>query len=1433
MLTCMTVVSMLCLIVSAAACNPAIWEEIDKHMYVNVHFHKMTAVERVEPTCAAEGNVAYWHCIDCGKNYEDEKGAIELADVVIKATGKHVEVIDAGVEATCTTAGKTEGKHCSACKTVLVAQEEIAALGHTSGGKATCTTAEVCTACDEILVNALGHKSGAEATCTTARTCTECSIELAPALGHTPGAAATCTTAQICTVCQEELTAALGHTPGAEATCTTAQICTVCQVELTAALGHKYATKYSDQDHWKECETCKNKIDVEKHALDATGACACGYGCQHDAGTPATCTKQAICSKCNNPWGEVDKDNHTPGAAATCTTAQTCTECKAELKGALGHTEGAAVEENKKAAECVNAGSYDVVVYCTECKEELKRETKTLDALGHTAGAAATCTTAQICTVCQEELTAALGHTPGAEATCTAAQICTVCKAELSPILAHTYETKYDDVHHWTACACGAATEKVAHTGGTATVTQRPVCEACNQPYGTNYIIATDFALVAEEGVPYGVITGAYGSDYDTAEKAIAAIAAVYMDVQQYSTNNKYKLDGKVTITPNDGVYTVKINLKGLSSANGWFIHLGNDSNNWKPLQWTAGQAITVDNVTYTLNNGTLSWATSLMSIWVTYETTYTVTKASIAVEESAPYFVIEGTWDTAKCNVETALHILKQIPTDIQQYGSWKYVYPTPVCSLTEDGVFTVKLAMSDLTAHATRVWYAHFDGKTVSGVDVAANAIEANGATYTLVKGSTLDTSWMTELACVSVKQNIDIKVTGASLAEVGGIAYFVINGTWNKAAGNVSTAQTELEKNKVDFQQYGSWSWLYPTAVYEAKEDGTFTVSLPLTETTPHATRVWYSHFNGNNVTGVEVVESTLTVGAKTYKLVKGSTLDTSWMTELACVSVSLNAEATLTWENATLAQENDVAYFVVNGKWTSEADAAIVAEVIKFNTAKWDLQLYKGGRVYPTPIVTANEDGTFAVKLSLEKATADVSHIWYSHRNGSTNINLPVIENSFVCGNKVYSIVQGSSLESSWMSKLTCISIKEVVPEGELAIAAGGQAVAYGDPGAWYFYRPNTTNLVRANVNERGDTVRVQFTSSTTSVQPIKLFYNAADLEVGDTYTLSFTLQSPVDGYITVNSEQVEIVKGENKISVTRMQPANGATDMNTVTIQFGAAIGETTYMATGEFTLSKIAYEADDMTALTAPAFTFNAETLAVSIPATEADAAKVGSYVLGLFADGETAPVATYTVTNGTVIDVSQVPNGIYTVKVRAMTKEMYYKNSVWADNGVKFEVGNVKTEITAKGQEASYKSPGNWYYYMPTSTKLQEAYIDNTTGSIHASFTNTSNHQPLKLFYNVDPETLAVGEGYTLTLTITSPMAGTIIINGQTVVLEAGDNEIDLELVQNGNSGNARNTVTIQFGKEEVTTNMTGTFVISNITVVTAGGITVKPTGK
>ena len=98
--------------------NHTIFAAFAEHTYTKVV---------TEPTCTKGGYTTY--TCACGYSYKADETA---------AKG-HTEVIDAAVEATCTTAGKTEGKHCSVCGEMLVAQEEIPAKGHTEEiGRASC-----------------------------------------------------------------------------------------------------------------------------------------------------------------------------------------------------------------------------------------------------------------------------------------------------------------------------------------------------------------------------------------------------------------------------------------------------------------------------------------------------------------------------------------------------------------------------------------------------------------------------------------------------------------------------------------------------------------------------------------------------------------------------------------------------------------------------------------------------------------------------------------------------------------------------------------------------------------------------------------------------------------------------------------------------------------------------------------------------------------------------------------------------------------------------------------------------------------------------------------------------------------------------------------------------------------------------------------------
>ncbi|MBQ3425642.1 MAG: leucine-rich repeat protein [Clostridia bacterium] len=89
--------------------------------------HILTATEYKAPTCTEDGNIAYWHCSVCDKDFSDANGTSQVNDVVIPATG-HTVVIDEAVEPTYESTGLTEGKHCSVCHTVIQEQTVIPKL---------------------------------------------------------------------------------------------------------------------------------------------------------------------------------------------------------------------------------------------------------------------------------------------------------------------------------------------------------------------------------------------------------------------------------------------------------------------------------------------------------------------------------------------------------------------------------------------------------------------------------------------------------------------------------------------------------------------------------------------------------------------------------------------------------------------------------------------------------------------------------------------------------------------------------------------------------------------------------------------------------------------------------------------------------------------------------------------------------------------------------------------------------------------------------------------------------------------------------------------------------------------------------------------------------------------------------------------------------
>ncbi|MBQ9532240.1 MAG: hypothetical protein IJR70_09245 [Eubacterium sp.] len=312
-----------------------------------------------------------------------------------------------------------------------------------------------------------------------------------PAHTHTPGeavreneVAATCTTdgsydeVIYCTECGEEISRetkkidALQHDYTAvvtEPTCTEQGYTTyTCKRgdstyvdDYTDALDHSYVISSID---WDTLDT-------------ATGQVTANYVCERDESHTTTDKVQTtfeVTQEATEDQPELTTYMYSAGEFHSETTVQTAP--------ALEHTHvpAEAVRENEVPASCSEEGSYDEVIYCSKCGEEISRTKKTIDKIAHTPGEAvrenevpASCSAEGsydeviYCTECHTELSRTqktidkIAHTPG-EA---------VRENEVPASCSE--EGSYDEVIYCTECKqelsrTNKKIDKIAHTPGEA-----------------------------------------------------------------------------------------------------------------------------------------------------------------------------------------------------------------------------------------------------------------------------------------------------------------------------------------------------------------------------------------------------------------------------------------------------------------------------------------------------------------------------------------------------------------------------------------------------------------------------------------------------------------------------------------------------------------------------------------------------------------------------------------------------------------------------------------------------------------------------------------------------------------------------------------------------------------------------------------------------
>ena len=350
--------------------------------------------------------------------------------------------------------------------------------------------------------------------------------------------AATCTspsyTVSECSRCGERritnIGAVLGHsyqsyvTP---ATCVTGGM----TLHICDRCGQSYADNYTEAKghRWNTGEVVTAPTCVSEGVKEYTCE-ACGVSkseaipaADHKPGPAATCTEAQLCTVCGAVLAQPTGHNYTETVAApTCErmgyTTYTCVNCGASYRGdytdALGHSYTAVVT----APTCTEMGY--TTYTCSRCHDSYIDHY--LPALGHdwdqgTVIASSTCNGAGVvehrCTRCDAsylEAIDAAGHKAGLAATCTDAQLCTVCGAVIAPAEGHRY--------------AATVTKPTCKTMGYTTY----VCKDCDDSYrgdytdalGHNYVAAVTPATCLTDG--YTTCTCSRCGDSYTADRVPA-----------------------------------------------------------------------------------------------------------------------------------------------------------------------------------------------------------------------------------------------------------------------------------------------------------------------------------------------------------------------------------------------------------------------------------------------------------------------------------------------------------------------------------------------------------------------------------------------------------------------------------------------------------------------------------------------------------------------------------------------------------------------------------------------------------------------------------------------------------------------------------------------------------------------------------------------
>ena len=254
----------------------------------------------------------------------------------------------------------------------------------------------------------------------------------------------------------------VGSCFGGEADCGNLAVCEICGNEYgdIAAGGHKPDGVWYTENgvHWQLCTVagCNEKVYEE--------ACSGGY---------ATCSEKAVCSFCEEEYGDLEPHEYSGDCDANCDF------CGDERTTTAAHTYQNSCD---KTCDVCRAKRTITHTYTNACDDS--------------------------CNICFAIRTPA-AHT-GGSATCTEKATCSVCGEKYGDLGEHAYGAAWNisSATHWHECSCGARKDEAAHIFGEWVENDGVRVKTCNCGYAVTATVPAE-KKGANAGVVASVTIGA------------------------------------------------------------------------------------------------------------------------------------------------------------------------------------------------------------------------------------------------------------------------------------------------------------------------------------------------------------------------------------------------------------------------------------------------------------------------------------------------------------------------------------------------------------------------------------------------------------------------------------------------------------------------------------------------------------------------------------------------------------------------------------------------------------------------------------------------------------------------------------------------------------------------------------------------------------